>query len=160
MEKFCISLSKLENPSLRRHGSCDKSTRMLIYRNSLREFHINKEVRDEYGLEHSLFALSGNVVLADIKKTRELAAKFNAKTDPRYPERYIRAGQLYAMGLIDEIMHYVVALYRRQTAPKVFEECLAQLENKLGETRTKNLFDSFWSLLYLFVFPFTTCYAG
>ncbi|MDR3192907.1 MAG: hypothetical protein LBT87_07570, partial [Treponema sp.] len=86
-------------------------------RKAVMEFHIRREVREEYGLEHRLFSLTGNVVLIDLRKVRELAAKFNAKVDPRHPERFIRAGQLYAMGLIDEILHYLVALYREQVQP-------------------------------------------
>jgi glycosidase len=83
------------------------------------------------------------VVLVDLKKTRELTAKFNARVDPAHPEQYIRAGQLYAMGLIDEIMHYVVALYRQQVAPKAFDDCLVRLDKKLGENKTESLLDTF-----------------
>ena len=138
MEKIRIKLSKLDLQTPKR-----AKNRMANKRKALMEFHINRDVRDEYRLEGSLFALTGNVVLADLKKTRELTAKFNAKIDPARPEQYIRAGQLYAMGLIDEIMHYVVALYREQVAPEAFEECLLRLENKLGETRTGKLLDAF-----------------
>jgi len=110
--------------------------------NPLMEFHIDREVRGEYALEGSLFALTGNVVLADMRKTRELAAKFNAKQKPGSGQ-YIRAGELYAMGLIDEILHYVVALYRKQVQPRAFELCLERLEGKLGADGTGSLLESF-----------------
>ncbi|MDR0486916.1 MAG: alpha-amylase [Treponema sp.] len=107
------------------------------------EFHINHDVRREYGLKDSLFALTGNVVLADMRQVRELTAKFNAKQDRAHPERFIKAGQLYAMGLIDEILHYVVALYRQQVQPDVFDACLLRLETNLGESKTFHLQSDF-----------------
>jgi glycosidase len=133
MEKIIIKLSRLERRPVQ--WAKNRKARM--------EFHINRNIRIEYGLEDSLFALTGNVVLADLKKTREVAAKFNSRIDPAHPERFIRAGHLYAMGLIDEIMHYVAALYRQQIAPNAFDTCLLRLESKLGETRTGNLLDFF-----------------
>jgi len=131
MEKIRVRLTVLEGQSADTpHGG------------PLMEFHIDQEVRKEYGLDGSLFALTGNVILADMRKTRELAAKFNAKQKPG-GERYIRAGELYAMGLIDEILHYVVALYRRQVQPKAFDLCLERLETKLGGDSTGGLLTSF-----------------
>ncbi|MDR2246049.1 MAG: hypothetical protein LBE17_05145, partial [Treponema sp.] len=117
MTALHISLSKFEkagagesmpagwnNPGVSGRGGVPAASRKAVM-----EFHIRREVREEYGLEHRLFSLTGNVALIDLRKVRELAAKFNAKVDPRRPERFIRAGQLYAMGLIDEILHYLVA---------------------------------------------------
>ena len=50
------------------------------------------------------------------------------------PEKTIRAGALNAMGLIDEILHYVVGLYRAQVQPRVFNEALlAELERRSGQ---------------------------
>jgi glycosidase len=106
------------------------------------EFHIDREVRREYGLKDSLFALTGNVILADMRQTRELAAKFNAKQKPD-SGRFIRAGQLYAMGLIDEILHYVVALYREQVQPDAFDRGLQRLETNQGEGKTNGLLTAF-----------------
>jgi glycosidase len=119
------------------------------------EFHIRREVREEYGLEAPLFSLRGNVVLPDIRQCRELAAKFNAKVDPALPERFIRAGHLYAMGLIDEILHYVVALYREQVRPDAFDTALGRLETNLGDGKTAGLLTAFSGQ-----FPPRQVYAG
>ncbi|MDR2144467.1 MAG: hypothetical protein LBP29_08870, partial [Treponema sp.] len=51
-------------------------------RRAVMEFHIRREIRERHGLEHSLFSLSGNVVLADTKQARALTAKLNAGVDP------------------------------------------------------------------------------
>ncbi|MCL1931665.1 MAG: alpha-amylase family glycosyl hydrolase [Treponema sp.] len=131
MEKIRIQLTALEKKSTR--GGTHKA---------LMEFHIDREVRRDYGLKDSLFALTGNVILADIRQARDLAAKFNAKQDPK-SGRFIRAGELYVMGLIDEILHYVVSLYREEVQPDAFDSCLQRLETNLGETKTKGLLTAF-----------------
>ncbi|MCL2185002.1 MAG: alpha-amylase family glycosyl hydrolase [Treponema sp.] len=132
MGKFQIKLAKLE-----------KSVVWAKNRKVCMEFHINHDVRQEFGLKDSLFSLTGNVVLIDLKQTRELAAKFNSKQDPAHPERFIKAGNLYAMGLIDEIMHYVVAIYREQVQGDVFETALNRLETNLGSKKTDSLLSAF-----------------
>ncbi|MDR2433965.1 MAG: alpha-amylase [Treponema sp.] len=136
MEKIGVKLVVLEKQTALR-------TRRRGLRRALMEFHINKDVRRAYGLRDSLFALTGNVILTDMRQTRELAAQFNAAVDPAHPERFIRSGHLYIMGLIDEILHYIVALYRQQVQPDAFDTCLARLESKLGEDRTGGLLAAF-----------------
>jgi hypothetical protein len=133
MERFKITLTKLEKNSSTR--AKNRKVRM--------EFHINREVRKEYELKDSLFALTGNVILADMKQTRELAAKFNAKQDPAFPQNYIKPGQLYVMGLIDEILHYVVSLYREEIQNDVFENAIDRLESSLGGDKTSGLLVKF-----------------
>ena len=133
MNKFSIRLTGLESAS----ASWAKNRKARM------EFHINRDVRREYGLKDSLFSLTGNVFLADIRQARELAVRFNARQDPAFPERFIKAGHLYAMGLIDEILHYVVALYREQVQSDVFETALDRLETNLGEKQTGGLLSAF-----------------
>ena len=77
------------------------------------EFHLSRKARDRYQFEQSLFSLSGNVIFANFHATRMFAQRMNEKRDlVRFPEQAVKAGQINAMGLIDEIMHYVVGLYR------------------------------------------------
>jgi hypothetical protein len=133
MKKITIKLARLEN----------RQTRWAKNRKARMEFHINEDVRREYGLKDSLFSLTGNVFLADMKQTRELAAKLNSKQYPAYPKQFLKAGELYAMGLIDEILHYVVALYREQVQGDVFETALNRLETNLGGDKTDGLLNSF-----------------
>jgi hypothetical protein len=146
MAKFRVKLAVLEKKNAQGSGfhkaprAVGKSA--LPRKSPTMEFHIDREVRREYGLKDSLFAITGNVILADMRQTRELAAKFNAKQDPK-TGRFIRAGQLYAMGLIDEILHYVVSLYRKQVQPDAFDLCLQRLETKLGDDRTGGLLVAF-----------------
>jgi glycosidase len=120
------------------------------------EFHIHLDVRREYALDRTLFSLRGNVIFADFHQVRELAGKINAKIDSQArPERFIKAGQLNAMGLIDEILHYMVTLYRRQVQKDVFETALVKLEKNLGKEQTNALLKAFCTQ-----FPPQSVYAG
>ncbi|MCS7260004.1 MAG: alpha-amylase family glycosyl hydrolase [Anaerolineae bacterium] len=98
-----------------------------------REFHVSRLARERYRFDESLFQLSGNVILANFHAARLFAQRINRTRDlARFPEQAIRAGQLNAMGLIDEILHYVVELYRQQKNPTVMSQALAWLEQRLG----------------------------
>ena len=97
------------------------------------EFHISREARDFYQFEQSLFSLSGNVIFANFHATRVFADKMNSKRDlVNYPERAVKAGQINAMGLIDEILHYVAGLYRDQRNPGAMARALNWLYERLG----------------------------
>jgi glycosidase len=120
---------------------------------AVREFHVSRQARERYGLSEALFSLTGNVVLADFGAARELAHRINAGRDVgRFPERAIGAGELNAMGLIDEVLHLVVADYRRNN-PGVMARTLDGLQRSLGV-------DALAKLLSVFVteFPPTPVY--
>ncbi|MDR0552054.1 MAG: alpha-amylase, partial [Spirochaetaceae bacterium] len=124
------------------------------------EFHIADEVRKEYGIETALFSITGNVILADIKKARELAYKIStteAAAPPRTgrKKRQVKAGELIAMGLIDEILHYMVALYREQVCPSLFTDALDRFAASLGGADTGKLLSRFCG-----EFPPQAVYAG
>ncbi len=99
----------------------------------IREFHVSRLARERYRFDESLFQLSGNVIFANFHAARTFAQRINRTRDlARFPEQAVRAGQLNAMGLIDEILHYVVELYRQQKNPAVMSQALAWLEERLG----------------------------
>ena len=82
------------------------------------EFHISRKARDRYQFDLSLFSLSGNIILANFHAARQFAQKINQQRDlVNYPERAVQAGQINAMGLLDEILHLVISQYRQQHNP-------------------------------------------
>ncbi|MBE9475005.1 MAG: alpha-amylase [Chloroflexi bacterium] len=98
------------------------------------EFHISRQARDRYQFNQSIFSLSGNVIFADFYAARIFAQKMNEKRDLiRFPEEAVRAGQINAMGLIDEILHFVIEKYRHQINPIVMGEALDWLVQQVGE---------------------------
>jgi len=97
------------------------------------EFHISRDARDRYQFDLSLYSLNGNVIFADFHAVRVFAQKMNQKRDlVLYPEQAVKAGQVNAMGLIDEILHYVIELYRNQKVSDVMNLALEWLDNSIG----------------------------
>ncbi len=98
------------------------------------EFHISRKVRDLYRFDESLFSIAGNVIFANFHAVRLFAQKINGKKDLiKSPEKAIHAGQINAMGLIDEILHYVFGLYRTEKNPEVLKQALQRLYEKIGK---------------------------
>ena len=99
-----------------------------------KEFHISREARELYALDETLFTLTGNVIFVNFHAARLFAQKMNQRRDlVRYPERAVKAGQINAMGLIDEILHYVVERYREHKNARVMADALDWLHDKVGE---------------------------
>jgi glycosidase len=116
--------------------------------NKYMEFHLSRLARDRYQFDQSIFSLSGNVIFADFYAARMFAQKMNEKRDLiRFPEEAVRAGQINAMGLIDEILHFVMEMYRRQVNPIVMGEALDWLVQQVGDeglnTCLQNFADQF-----------------
>ena len=101
--------------------------------NAWMEFHVSRRARDRYRFDLSLFSLRGRVIFANFHAARLFAQSMNDKRDlVQYPEQAVRAGQINAMGLIDEVLHRLVAQYREQQNPNVLRDALRWLENHLG----------------------------
>ncbi|MDZ7265357.1 MAG: alpha-amylase, partial [candidate division KSB1 bacterium] len=132
--KFELVLSKLESKNYR-HCRCALAPK---------EFHISRAARDRYQFDESIFTISGNVIFANFHAARRFAQKMNDKRDlVNFPEQTVRAGQINAMGLIDEILHYVVELYRQEKKGDVMQQALAWLKERLDDdevTRTLRRF--------------------
>ncbi|MGA7159475.1 MAG: alpha-amylase family glycosyl hydrolase [Bacteroidota bacterium] len=75
------------------------------------------------------------------------AKKLNDARDlVRFPERGVKAGQLNALGLIDEIYHYILRLYEETANPGVFERAHNTLSTKIGGSAFQTVVDSFVAL--------------
>ncbi|RPI58059.1 MAG: alpha-amylase, partial [Chloroflexi bacterium] len=97
------------------------------------EFHVSRQARDRYRFDEALFALTGNVILANLHGARVFAQRMNEKRDlVNFPEQAVKAGHLNAMGLIDEISHQLMQQYRQEINPPVLERALAWLDGRLG----------------------------
>jgi glycosidase len=144
--QFTITLNKLEN----------KEPVFPNIPKATMEFHVSKAVRDRYDFSGSIFESTGNVILAQFHEARMFAHKMNQKRDLiKHPERAIRTGQLNAMGLIDEILHYIIFLYRQEVNPDVMKGGIEYLEKKAGK-------DKLDKALYQFAeeFPPVKVYKG
>ena len=97
----------------------------LYLKGAPREFHINRNARERYKVEQSLFSSRGNLVLAEFENAQLLSFKINQVRDlSRFPNQAIRAGELYAAGLLDELLHLIIARYKENIKSTVMTELL------------------------------------
>ena len=120
------------------------------------EFHISRKARDLYQFDESLFSLSGNVIFLNFHGARLFAQRMNEKKDLiNFPDQGIKAGQINAMGLIDEILHHVVGLYRVEKNPQVMQLALDWLYEKSGKQKVDEALQKFAD-----EFPAVAVYRG
>ncbi len=120
------------------------------------EFHISRVWRERLNLDGLLFSYTGNVVFGDIAASRKLAIQLN---DARGPEaaaaNTVNAGALFAMGIIDELNHALVARYRKEIDPSVLAEAIRWFSAKLGPASMEQLL-----LAFTEQFPNVAVYRG
>ena len=93
-----------------------------------------------YGLDESIFETSGNVVFADFKAARDFTHRLN---EHRPAEEAVSASDIYALGLIDEALHLVVARHRRKNAPNLWLEAIDLLVEEVGQGPLDALLSAF-----------------
>jgi glycosidase len=106
-------------------------------------FHVARDVRRTYNFGRELFALNGNVVFIDLHAVRLFTQKINETRRASGDARFLRAGDMNAMGLIDEVLHYMTRLFIRQAAPGVVGKALAFLDERLGEEGVNGILRAF-----------------
>jgi glycosidase len=108
------------------------------------EFHISRKARERYQFAESLFSYTGNVIFANVAACREFAHRMNTVRDvEKHPELAVHAGKLYAMGLIDEASHVLMARYREQFDPAVMTSALDWFSAKVGAEELDKLLLTF-----------------
>jgi glycosidase len=99
----------------------------------VRELHLLREARARYHVDGSLFQLSGNAILPNPPAVRDLAAAMTAERRAAgHAEPFVAPGSLDAMGLIDEVLHAVVAIYRETEDPEAIDDALDHLDEVVG----------------------------
>ena len=109
-----------------------------------REFHISRDARTRYDVDETIFSLRGTAMLADHGVAQRLATAMNAVRDVRrFPQSAVRAGDLFAAGLLDEILHLVFEVYREQVDPGVLDRVDARLRETLGDDEAMAVLEAF-----------------
>jgi glycosidase len=122
------------------------------------EFHVARPARQRYRFDEGLFSLTGNVVFPNFAASRRFAQAMNerrAAEIARDPTRTARAGDLNAMGLIDEVLHTVISLYRQQRNPQLLSATLDALSAELGDAAVEQVLEAFAER-----FPTVAAYRG
>ncbi len=124
------------------------------------EFHISRSIREKLDLDDLLFSYTGNVLFANVAASRKLAQRL---TDLRTqnvipgskPAEPVNSGALFAMGLIDELSHALIARYRKEVDPAVLADALRFFESQTNPTQVQKLL-----LTFTEQFPNTAIYNG
>ena len=120
------------------------------------EFHVSRTVREKYEFDQTLFSFNGNVIFADFVSARSFTQKINQKRDlVNFPEQAVRAGDINAIGLIDEIFHLVISQYRKQIHPKLMQKAYEHLQTTFGKQKIASVLQRFTT-----EFPPSAVYAG
>jgi len=97
-------------------------------------FHVSRAARARYGIPGDISSSTGNVVSLDLHAARLFTQRMNQVrlAAGGKPEESLRAGDMNAMGLIDEILHYVAGLYRARVDKAALSKALSFAEDRLG----------------------------
>lgn len=118
-------------------------------------FIVSRKARDLYKFDTALLTPRGNAYFPTIHAARKFAQAMNLKRDVIIrPERAVKAGQINAMGLIDEILHYVVLMYA-QEHPHVMARALSWVRERVGATAVEETLRAFVEQ-----YPPAAVYAG
>ncbi len=108
------------------------------------EFHVSRAIRQEIGIDDLLFKYTGNVIFGDLRASREFARRFNAmQAAAGEAAEPLHAGALFAMGLIDELNHAMVARYRETQDPDLLSSALKWFEGTENRTAVEGLLHRF-----------------
>jgi glycosidase len=120
------------------------------------EFHISRSIRERLDLKDVLFSFTGNVVFANVAAARKLAQDLNELpgAEPG-TEGQVNAGALFAMGMIDELSHALVARYRREQDPAVMSAAVKWLGAQVTPAESERLL-----LRFVEQFPTVDVYRG
>ncbi|HWE86034.1 MAG TPA: alpha-amylase family glycosyl hydrolase [Terracidiphilus sp.] len=120
------------------------------------EFHISRSARQRYQFPDTLFSWNGNVVFASMPACRAFAHRMNqVREADKHPELAVHAGSLYAMGLIDEASHVLMARYRQQFDSQLLADALAYFAAQVGPEQVDKLL-----LTFVEHFPGSTVVGG
>ena len=107
-------------------------------------FHLAKWVRQLYEVDEYLFKLNGNVILANLFQSRLLIKQMHDKKDIiAIDEEKVTAGNLFALGLIDEILHVVVGKYKEDVNQDIMTDLIQFITTYFKSESIDKVFSKF-----------------
>jgi hypothetical protein len=119
------------------------------------EFHISRLIRERIDLDDLLFSFSGNVIFANVTASRRLAERLNLINEGGPTSEKIHGAALFAMGLIDELSHALIASYRKKTDPRIHGDAIRFVSANTSTEQLNNLL-----LTFTDQFPNTAVYRN
>ena len=120
------------------------------------EFHVHAWLRKITGIDTALFMISGNLVIPDFTAARSMAQALRDLGSVRGQDTTtLSAGRLNAMGLVDEILHRVLQLYRQRIDPQALGRLMTAAGEAVGLQALDRLLQEFCTQ-----FPPREVYSG
>lgn len=120
------------------------------------EFHVHASLRKATGIGKALFTSSGNLIIPDFTAAREMAQTLRGLGSVRGQDTSkLSSGRLNAMGLVDEILHMVVRLYRERVDRQVLPRLMRAAQEEVGSRELETLLKEFCAQ-----FPPREVYSG
>ena len=124
------------------------------------EFHISRDIREKLDIDDLLFSYTGNVVFANVAASRKLAQQLTELREKEAggvsgADTIVNAGALFAMGLIDELNHALIARYRKEVDPAVLSEAVRWFTAQADPQKLEKLL-----LTFTQQFPNVAVYRG
>ena len=105
------------------------------------ELHIHNEVRQKCKFEDSLFSSSGNIIFKNQNSVHQFIFQFNDAVNQGVfgkTQKQLSAAELNALGLLDEIFHYIFRLYRN-IEKDFFKNIFNDINNELKNSNLKDM---------------------
>ncbi len=98
----------------------------------LQGFHVARPARDRYQIESALFTYLGKTFIPNFQSARSFANQMNDRRDiGNLPNQIVQASQIYAIALIQGVMHYIFRQYCERH-PALMQNALNRLRDQLG----------------------------
>jgi glycosidase len=101
-------------------------------------FHITEKSRKKYNFDEPLFSIKGDVIFSDFKKLHRFVNDFN-----NHRMKPLPAGEFNAMGILDEVYHFMIEQYRLKQNANLFAKMEKQLIAWLGKEKFDKLLLTF-----------------
>ena len=106
---------------------------------------ISGRALDKYNFDQTFFnTKEGYITFPKTYLARLFTEIVNKKRDIlNYPEQAIRASEINAISLIDELSHEVFSVFKQDNDPNLFKTILSSLELSLGKERVNSVLEAF-----------------
>ncbi|PIO48952.1 MAG: alpha-amylase [[Chlorobium] sp. 445] len=121
------------------------------------EFHLSRKARDTYQFSETFFTLRGDILFENFRAAQLFTEKLNAvrRAEGVPSSALARAADIYTMGLMHEIFHFVVRVYERDYNPEALQKC----DNYLKVVLTTPALQTFLRQ-FSYDFPSQSVYRG
>ncbi len=107
------------------------------------DFQVTKKSRSKFEIDpfgEGLFAINGDLIIANFRQTRILAQKINSKRkSDGITGKQVTPGMINAAGLFHEICHYVIRVYEENENKNVLSRAVKNLSAEIGEKKFEEI---------------------